>query len=45
MVKNVCGNAYGVLDEFLVKLVQSLRKGWDGVAFKNIPVNKRGKKK
>lgn len=45
MVKAGCGGMYGTADEFLAKLIQAIRKGWDGATFKNIPMNKRGKKK
>ena len=44
MLKASCGNVYGTLDEFLMKLIQAIRKGWDGVTFKNIPVKKRRRK-
>ena len=44
MVKGGCGSLHGTLDEFCAKLIQAIRKGWDGVTFKNIPMKNRGKK-
>jgi len=45
MVKAGCGGMFGTADEFLAKLIQAIRKGWDGATFKNIPAKQRGKKK
>lgn len=45
MVKAGCGSLYGTVDEFCAKLIQAMRKGWDRVTIKNIPVKKRKKRK
>lgn len=44
MVKGGCGSLHGTVDEFVAKLIQAIRKGWDGVTIKNIPMKDRGKK-
>lgn len=45
MVKAGCGSLYGTEDEFVGKLIRAMRKGWEGVTIKHIPMSKRGKKK
>jgi len=45
MVKAGCGSMYGTADEFLMKIIAAMRKGWGGVTIKSIPMSKRGVKK
>lgn len=41
MVKAGCGNLYGTQDEFVVKVIDAIRKGWTKVTIKSIPPKKR----